>query len=90
MPSDAELERDVRETLRGANMDEMSLKLIRKQLEAKWQVNSKYQQERDKLALFSWSRDCYTSLSYTTLRSLIIARQYAGRAQAQPQSTNNR
>eukprot|EP00904_Undaria_pinnatifida_P000627 jgi/Undpi1/10565/HiC_scaffold_29.g13015.m1 len=39
MPSDAELERDVRETLRGANMDEMSLKLIRKQLEAKWQMD---------------------------------------------------
>lgn len=43
MPSDAELERDVREALRVANMDEMSLKVIRKQLEVKWQVNSKCQ-----------------------------------------------
>lgn len=48
MPSDAELERDVREALRVANMDEMSLKVIRKQLEVKWQVNSKYQQKRIK------------------------------------------
>lgn len=76
----------MREALRVANMDEMSLKVIRKQLEVKWQVNSKYQQKH---IICSWSRARSRSVphssqlctsaparTYTALCSLLI-QQYS-------------
>ena len=64
MPSDSELERDVREALRVANMDEMSLKVIRKQLEVKWQVNFKILAETV-IIFCSWS--CAQSVPHAQL-----------------------